>query len=99
MAGKLGSFVQIFGHRLAPILTAWRNGIEGAESRVCRSGGGALREAAGREATGDWVRSFRGGAEADDVSGCMTESYGWFAAMKLGSFVQIVRHGFTPILT
>ncbi len=100
MAGKLGSFVQIFGHRLAPILTAWRNGIEGAESRGCRSGGGALWEAAARrDAAGDWVRSFRGGAEADDVSGCMTESYGWFAAMKLGSFVQIARHWFTPILT
>ncbi len=87
-------------HGLARILTVCRNGIEGAESRGCRSGGGALREAmAGRDAGGDWVSSFRGGAEADDVSGSMTESYGWFAAMKLGSFVQIVRRGFAPIFT
>ncbi len=100
MAGKLGSFVQILRHRLARILTACRNGIEGAESRVCRSGGGALREAAGgRDAGGDWVRSFGGGMEADDISGCMAESYGWFAAMKLGSFVQIVQYGFAPIFT
>ncbi len=42
----------------------------------------------------DWVRFFRGGGEAVDVSGWYARGYGGMGGQKLGSFVQIAQYGF-----